>query len=515
MAVSTSYAPLTFAGDDATVLFSVTWPFFDGTLVVTLIASDSSETVQTITTHYTVSGGTDSDGLPATGSVTMLTAPASGETLRIERATTKTQTATWTNTGPFQAKTLEATLDKILMIAQENYYNRDLDWSGAWATSTAYTLNDVVSNDGDTYICTAAHTSAAATEPGTGASWTSYWDLFASGGSTGSTGATGASGADGITAGLSYAFDSATSGDPGAGEFLLNNATVASVTAINISDTDADGNDVSGFIATWDDVTAAAGRGHIIIRDKSDTSAYAIFSVSGSNTDNSTYNTITVTHVASAGTFAGPCAIEFYRSGADGGGSGDMAAATYDPASIAEQLVGLTASQTLTNKTLTAPQISQIELGHASDTTITRVSAGVVAVEGSNVLLASGLGSVTQAYDADTLKADTADVLTAGFAATPYNAGTQSSGTYTPDEANGNMQYATNNGAHTLAPPSNSCTLVILYTNGASAGTITTSGFTMVTGDSFDTTNGNEFLCQIVKIDNGTAYSLLHVTAMQ
>lgn len=44
---------------------------------------------------------------------------------------------------------------------------------------------------------------------------------------------------------------------------------------------------------------------------------------------------------------------------------------------------------------------SSIELGHASDTTLTRVSAGVVAVEGSNVLLASGLGSITQAYDAD------------------------------------------------------------------------------------------------------------------
>ena len=49
---------------------------------------------------------------------------------------------------------------------------------------------------------------------------------------------------------------------------------------------------------------------------------------------------------------------------------------------------------------------SSIELGHASDTTLTRVSAGVVAVEGSNILLASGLGSVTQAYDADTAKLD-------------------------------------------------------------------------------------------------------------
>jgi hypothetical protein len=47
------------------------------------------------------------------------------------------------------------------------------------------------------------------------------------------------------------------------------------------------------------------------------------------------------------------------------------------------------------------PQFATIELGAASDTTIARVSAGLISVEGSNVLLASGLGSITQAYDAD------------------------------------------------------------------------------------------------------------------
>jgi hypothetical protein len=43
-----------------------------------------------------------------------------------------------------------------------------------------------------------------------------------------------------------------------------------------------------------------------------------------------------------------------------GGGSGEMLASTYDPANVSEQLVGLTATQTLTNKTLTAPVISSI-----------------------------------------------------------------------------------------------------------------------------------------------------------
>ena len=50
--------------------------------------------------------------------------------------------------------------------------------------------------------------------------------------------------------------------------------------------------------------------------------------------------------------------------------------------------------------TTDSPQFTAINLGHATDTTIARVSAGVISVEGSNVLLASGLGSVTQAYDA-------------------------------------------------------------------------------------------------------------------
>lgn len=60
-----------------------------------------------------------------------------------------------------------------------------LDWENAWQTSTAYAVNDGVSNDGSSYICTQAHTSGASTEPGTGASWASYWDLLAQKGADG------------------------------------------------------------------------------------------------------------------------------------------------------------------------------------------------------------------------------------------------------------------------------------------------------------------------------------------
>ena len=118
---------------------------------------------------------------------------------------------------------------------------------------------------------------------------------------------------------------------------------------------------------------------------------------------------------------------------------------------------------------------------------------------------------VYEPVDADILRADTADVLTAGYAATPYNNGEQTSGTLTPDEANGNFQYAENGGAHTLAPPTNNCTIVIQYTNNSSAGAITTSGFTKVDGE-FDTTDGNDFFAYITKL-NG--FSHLNVVALQ
>lgn len=110
------------------------------------------------------------------------------------------------------------------------------------------------------------------------------------------------------------------------------------------------------------------------------------------------------------------------------------------------------------------------------------------------------------------LSTSQAATLVNGFYLTPYSAGTFSSGTYTPDAGNGNMQYATNNGAHTLAPPSANCVINVEYTNGAAAGAITTSGFTKVTGDSFTTTNANKFICNIIKQQNT---SLLQVVAMQ
>jgi len=137
-----------------------------------------------------------------------------------------------------------------------------------------------------------------------------------------------------------------------------------------------------------------------------------------------------------------------------------------------------------------------------------------VAESGSTLRASIGvaIGSDVQAFDADTLKADTADNLTAGFSTTVHDAGTKSSGTYTPDQDDGNIQKAVNGGAHTLAPTVDDCAVIIQYTNNASAGTITTSGFTLVDGDDISTTNGDDFFFYLTKA-NG--FSLLTVKALQ
>lgn len=124
--------------------------------------------------------------------------------------------------------------------------------------------------------------------------------------------------------------------------------------------------------------------------------------------------------------------------------------------------------------------------------------------------------TIAQIWDRTTLKSGVSANLTAGFTGTAPDNGTKSSGTFTPDPATGNLQRYTNGGAHTLAPPSvgtgDSCQITMKCTNNGSAGTITTSGFTKVTGSALTTTNGHKFMFYITVL---TGDSVLNVVALQ
>ena len=84
--------------------------------------------------------------------------------------------------------------------------------------------------------------------------------------------------------------------------------------------------------------------------------------VSDLTNDSGFISSVEGTAVLSTGETGGS---KFLREDGDGtcswqtiAGGGDMLASTYDPGSVSEQVVGLTATQTLTNKTLTTPTIT-------------------------------------------------------------------------------------------------------------------------------------------------------------
>lgn len=110
------------------------------------------------------------------------------------------------------------------------------------------------------------------------------------------------------------------------------------------------------------------------------------------------------------------------------------------------------------------------------------------------------------------IKSDTTANLTKGYTTDEFDGGTQSSGTFTPDFTDEQIQKLINGGAFTLAPPSGNGSCWIDITNNASAGAITTSGFTKVLGDSFTTTNTDKFSCHI---KNSSIGSILTIAVLQ
>lgn len=104
----------------------------------------------------------------------------------------------------------------------------------------------------------------------------------------------------------------------------------------------------------------------------------------------------------------------------------------------------------------------------------------------------------------------TNQAFTGGVLPTTVNLGTVSSGTTTIACGSGPQQQLTNNGAFTLAAPAADSNCFVKVTNGASAGAITFSGFSVPssTGDPLDTTNGHKFVVTVVRIGGDSTYRI-------
>ena len=103
--------------------------------------------------------------------------------------------------------------------------------------------------------------------------------------------------------------------------------------------------------------------------------------------------------------------------------------------------------------------------------------------------------------------------VTGGFSFTPYSL---PAGSFALNPFNGNYQSYSNAGAFTITAPAVDCAVDILVTNGAGAGAVTFSGFTVgATGDLLTTTNGNRFIISIRRIVGISTYVIKALAIMR
>lgn len=149
------------------------------------------------------------------------------------------------------------------------------------------------------------------------------------------------------------------------------------------------------------------------------------------------------------------------------------------------------------------PALAQTSGGFTAGQTLTAAELNTLATSKQDFPISSG------ALPAGTASLTTADQTVSGGAnVTSQSLGTISSGTTTIDCGARPLQFLTNNGAFTLAAPSNDGSCIVLVTNGASAGTISFSGFSVgaSTGDSYATTNTNKYSLSVWRINGTSGY---------
>tara|TARA_R100000655_G_scaffold6558_4_gene18694 strand:+ start:2338 stop:4476 length:2139 start_codon:yes stop_codon:yes gene_type:complete len=116
MTVSSTTTRNSYSGNGSTTTFAYGFKIFaDADLTVILRASTGAETVQSLTTHYTVTNAGNASG----GNVVFGSAPASGVTVVIRRNMGITQATDYVANDPFPAATHEDALDRLTFISQQ------------------------------------------------------------------------------------------------------------------------------------------------------------------------------------------------------------------------------------------------------------------------------------------------------------------------------------------------------------------------------------------------------------
>jgi len=388
------------------------------------IAVYKDDVLLTLTTHYTVSiasNGTGTVTITATG---LALAPVSPAQYAIVGNRTIARTTDYVTGGDFFANTLNDELDQQTIFAQQNAEGIErslkapqtdptsismtmprasaragkvlsfdangnpaaVDYIGEnrgnWAAGTAYNQRDIAkdtTND-NIYQVLTPHTSSGSLPLSTNADF-GKWALLVNAAAANASAVAAAASASAASTSASNASSSASSAS--------TSASNASTSASNAS--------TSASAAAADAASAASALAQTLAAYDNFDDRYLGTKTSNPSVDNDGNALVAGALYFDSTTgamkvYTGTAWVAAYVSG----GAGVLQASN----NLSDVSSTTTARTNLGVGTGDSPQFTAVNIGNASDTTVTRVSAGVIAVEGSNVLLASNIGTTVQGYDA-------------------------------------------------------------------------------------------------------------------
>ena len=388
------------------------------------IAVYKDDVLLTLTTHYTVSiaaNGTGTVTITATG---LALAPVSPAQYAIVGNRTIARTTDYVTGGDFFANTLNDELDQQTIFAQQNAEGIErslkapqtdptsismtmprasaragkvlsfdangnpaaVDYIGEnrgnWAAGVAYNQRDIAkdtTND-NIYQVLTPHTSAGSLPITTNAD-SAKWALLVNAAAANASAVAAAASASAASTSASNASTSASNAS--------TSASNASTSASNAS--------TSASAAAADAASAASALAQTLAAYDNFDDRYLGTKASDPSVDNDGNALVAGALYFDSTTgamkvYTGSAWVAAYVSG----GAGVLQAAN----NLSDVSSTTTARTNLGVGTGDSPQFTAVNIGNASDTTVTRVSAGVIAVEGSNVLLASNIGTTVQGYDA-------------------------------------------------------------------------------------------------------------------
>jgi len=336
MTISSTTTKNTYSGNGSTTVFAYGFKIFASSDIKVYIRSSAGvETLKSEgsgSANYGISGVGETSG----GTVTFVTAPASGETVVLIRDTSQVQSTDYVENDPFSAADHENALDRLTMISQEMQEEMDRSFKIS-KTSTITTpefTDDAAtraskllgfSSDGNTLEATTGRVSSVSVSnvatssgaPGSAtASFTTSSGALALGIPIGQTG----------HAGISMQYSTTTTdSDPGAGFIRGNNTSLNSCTILYVDDSDGT-TDISAWVQSWDN-SSSGSKGFITIAgNPNSASPLVIFKVNGAVTDASGYTKVPVAYVAGSTSITNSAEISVQFSPS---GDGDVAGLDY------------------------------------------------------------------------------------------------------------------------------------------------------------------------------------------